>query len=576
MTDNTTIGTSDDLSDEATTIDPSIGELVHLDPHRLVIGDNVRDAADLNKSFLASLHEHGVLVPITARRLDDGQILVRNGQRRVLGAQNVGLPTVPVYVLRANASDEAAETIDRIVHQIVTNDQKRDLTDAQRARGIQQMIDAGLTVTKVARKLSVAKDIVKAAETAAQSSAALEALDCGQISLTEAAVLTEFDQDGPDVLARLVAAAGTTQFEHVVSQLRTERASAQALAAATAEYVDRGFTILDDGDRWGWKLDRVSLRHLQRVGDDGQAHDVDETAITDPQYWGVRLEEYFELVDIKTGEVVDEDAIDWDTEGDPDAAPAEGLRHADSVQERVAFAPEFFCLSPEVVGLQVTAAYQRNAEWAARDRSGESSTATIGVDNDDASEADREAARQRAEAEAAEADKRERRKVLALNKLGAAAVGVRRQFITTMLARKTPPKGAATFVADCLVRDSYLLTQHDGPATAADLLGIDAAAIHEAVSDLPAGSDNRAMVITLALVVGALHARTGKDAWRRPAPLREPGQDRIRYGRTVTSGDLLRFLAANGYTLSAVEQVVTGTRDSEGVYVEYLAEAGKE
>ena len=46
-------------------------------------------------------------------------------------------------------------------------------------------------------------------------------------------------------------------------------------------------------------------------------------------------------------------------------------------------------------------------------------------------------------------------------------------------------------MADCLVRDSYLLTQHDGPATAAELLGIDAAAIHKAVSYQPAGSDNR-------------------------------------------------------------------------------------
>ena len=62
-------------------------------------------------------------------------------------------------------------------------------------------------------------------------------------------------------------------------------------------------------------------------------------------------------------------------------------------------------------------------------------------------------------------------------------------------------------MADCLVRDSYLLTQHDGPATAAELLGIDAAAIHKAVSDLPEGSDNRALVIALALVLGALEAR---------------------------------------------------------------------
>ena len=141
-----------------------------------------------------------------------------------------------------------------------------------------------------------------------------------------------------------------------------------------------------------------------------------------------------------------------------------------------------------------------------------------------------------------------------------------------MLRSKTLPKGAATFVADCLVRDSYLLTQHDGPATAAELLGIDAAAIHKAVSDLPEGSDNRALVIALALVLGALEARCAKDAWRNPAPVREPGDDRIYYGHQVTSGDLLRFLAANGYTLSAVEEVVTGTRNSEEVYSEYCSE----
>ena len=62
------------------------------------------------------------------------------------------------------------------------------------------MIDAGLSVTKVAKKLSVAKDTVKAAETAAKSSVALEALEIRQISLTEAAVLTEFEQDGAEAV----------------------------------------------------------------------------------------------------------------------------------------------------------------------------------------------------------------------------------------------------------------------------------------------------------------------------------------------------------------------------------------
>jgi ParB family chromosome partitioning protein len=71
---------------------------------------------------------------------------------------------------------------------------------------------------------------------------------------------------------------------------------------------------------------------------------------------------------------------------------------------------------------------------------------------------------------------------------------------------KTLPKGAATFLADCLARDSYMLTQHNRDDVAAELLGIDAAAIHTAITDLPTGSDNRALVIALGLVLGALEA----------------------------------------------------------------------
>jgi ParB family transcriptional regulator, chromosome partitioning protein len=571
MTDTTTTTTHEEA--ESVT-ERALGELSHIDPNSLEVGENVREYASLDKPFLDSIAEHGVLVPITAIRRHDGAIEVRNGQRRTVAARKVGLSTVPVYVVTATAADTAAETIDRVVHQIVANDQKRDLSDAQRARGIQQMIDSGLSISKVAKKLSVGKDTVKAAQTAAKSSAALEALEGGQISLTEAAVLTELEQDGTEAVERLVTAAGTPQFDHVVAQLRSERASAHALAEATAHYTERGFTILADDDRWGWKLDRVAFRHLQRTGDDGEPEEVDDTVITDPQHWAVRLEEYVQYVDSE-GNVIDEGQIDWDTEGVPDAEPEAGQRHADSVTERLVFEPDWYCLNPEGAGLQISEMYQRNAEWQARDRSGESHTVTTDLDGD-ASDDDRQAARLRAEAEQAEAKKRERRIVVNLNKLGAAATEVRREFVTTLLARKTLPKGAATFVADALLRDRYMLTQHDGPGTAAELLGIDAAAIHNAVSDLPDGSDNRALVIALGLVLGSLEASCGRDGWRNPAPVREPGDDRIYYGRTVTSGDYLRLLVANGYVLSAVEEVVTGTRTAAEVYDEYLADSGKE
>jgi ParB family chromosome partitioning protein len=540
----------------------ALGELAHLDPNSLDVGENVREYANVDKPFLDSIAEHGVLVPITAIRRPDGKIEVRNGQRRTVAALKLGLSTVPVYVVTATAADSAAETIERIAHQIVSNDQKRDLSDAQRARGIQQMIDSGLSVARVAKKLSVSKDTIKAAETAAKSSAALEALDGGQISLTEAAVLTEFEQDGPQAIDRLVAAARTPRFEHVVSQLRAERAEAEAEAKAVDAYTSEGFTVLDERpDHWDPSC--VALRHLVTADDEM----VDEDAVSNPAHWAVLLYEDSGLVDVATGELVDEESVDWATEDDPDATPEEGKRHTNSVTDATVYVPEYFCLDAAAAGLTLSSHFQRNAGM----HDGDDPQSAVNLDGDD-----REAARLRAEAEQAEAQKRERRIVVNLNKLGAAATEVRREFVKTLLSRKTLPKGAATFVADALLRDSYMLTQHDGPGTAAELLGIEAAAIHNAVSDLPDGSDNRASVITLGLVLGCLESRCGKDAWRNPAPVREPGEDRIYYGRGVTSGDYLRVLVANGYVLSPVEQVVTGTRDSAEVYDEYLAETGKQ
>jgi hypothetical protein len=101
----------------------------------------VREYPNLNKPFLDSIAERGVVVPLTAIRHHDGAVEVRNGQRRTMAARKLRLSTVPVYLLPATAADTAAETIDRIVHQMVTNDHPCDLTDAQRARGIQQMIE---------------------------------------------------------------------------------------------------------------------------------------------------------------------------------------------------------------------------------------------------------------------------------------------------------------------------------------------------------------------------------------------------------------------------------------------------
>jgi ParB family transcriptional regulator, chromosome partitioning protein len=88
------------------------------------------------------------------------------------------------------------------------------------------------------------------------------------------------------------------------------------------------------------------------------------------------------------------------------------------------------------------------------------------------------------------------------------------------------------------------------------------------VADLGANGDGRAHVITLALVVGALESRTPKDAWRNAAPS---------WSHHVGPADYLGWLRDHAdYPLSAVEEIITGTMDSEGVYNQYLADATKQ
>ena len=104
-----------------------------------------RDDAALDADFVASVKQHGLTNPIVAVRTADGVVRVRAGQRRTLAARECGLATIPVYVRRVTdgEGDEKAQAVERVAEQIVENDQRQALADAQRVRGIQQLLDAG-------------------------------------------------------------------------------------------------------------------------------------------------------------------------------------------------------------------------------------------------------------------------------------------------------------------------------------------------------------------------------------------------------------------------------------------------
>ena len=63
----------------------------------------------------------------------------------------------------------------------------------------------------------------------------------------------------------------------------------------------------------------VALHHLRTA--DGEA--VTDAVVTDPAKWAALLFEDEGYADRETGEPVDESTIDWNTEDDADAQPAE-------------------------------------------------------------------------------------------------------------------------------------------------------------------------------------------------------------------------------------------------------------
>ena len=65
-----------------------------------------------------------------------------------------------------------------------------------------------------------------------------------------------------------------------------------------------------------------------------------------------------------------------------------------------------------------------------------------------------------------------------------------------------------------------------------------------------------------------MEARTPKDAWRSATG--------AGWVSSIKPGDYLKFLAAQGYTLSAVEEVIIGQRKADGLYDAQAAASGKE
>jgi ParB family chromosome partitioning protein len=540
-----TTATVDTAAVETTAEAPAPVELLNIDPNTLTLETNVRTLTDAEQAAIDDLADSiaavGVYTPLRGVRDAAGNVMVRDGQRRLLAAQQAGVSTVPV-VIHADDADGDAREAHRISEQVLANT-ARALTGEDTAAAIDQLSMFGVPAAQIASRTGLDRDTVAATVATAEHATARKAVQDHGLTLDQATALVDFEDDD-NAVERLTAAARSGMFDHTVAMLRQQRADEEAREEAAQPYRDQGINVLRYYQRWcpnetpeGKKLHELT----DLVTATGQPATTEN--VTDTHLW-VHLTEEEVYTLTATGEPVDATEVDWEwtpDEVDEDGNPvelAEGTHDPATITTTTVWVVDHALTdNPKADGL-----VKRPDNMAATD--------------DDADVAETAAAL----ADAQEAKRHERRRLLALNKAADTATEVRREYVSTLLTRKTPPKGAARFTATTTATGVQGQTPHSATATACDLLGI-AAGIHgsgQLAEKISSATDNRAQVIALAMACAAFEDAHQRSSWRdHPAAF----------------APYMQFLTSTGYTLSPVEQALAGEVTADDAFDQITADA---
>ncbi|WP_410874758.1 ParB/RepB/Spo0J family partition protein [Nocardia sp. A7] len=530
-----------------------------VNPADLEIDENVRKTFSLDDhpEVTDSIREHGVRNPILVIRMPDQRLVVRDGQIRTLTALAHGLAEVPVYIRDFDPSVDTNEAaIERVFEQITLNDRRIPLTNSDRAAGITQALDLGASVTRVAKALQTKRDEVKLVGKVGASATARRLIDDDdQYDLAHAALIADYEHLGDtDAVTRLLNAR-PAQFDFEAHRIAADRDERRTYLADALPYAEAGLGVLTDYPDLDHPDHGELLCAAEIVDAEGNALEFAHIA-ANPGPWLVwlDLDENQVWVEIDTGHIIDPDTVDWDTRDQPEASPAEGLRHAREVEQRDQVLPEYFLPREHLDTVGLCERVDTEDETATSDvvdageddepgehgsRFGQVDPEKAAADRRAAAEAASEAAAQRAEIERAE-----RRRIRELNKLGVAAKATRIEYVTRLLTRRTPPAQAAMFLTRSLLADPGLTGEYHAFDSALKLLGIEGYRSRlDILATLDTTKPARAQVIALALVLGGYEHRADKDLWR--------------YSESAVRR-YLNFLRELGYPLVPVELAALG------------------
>ena len=151
-----------------------------------------------------SIAQHGMIQPITVRKLPTGYYQIIAGERRWRAARMAGLAEVPVNIIEAD---------DRLAAELalVENLQRTDLNPVEEARGYQTLIKVyGLTQEEAAQSVGKSRPAVtNAMRLLALPEEVLTMLEAGELSAGHARALLAIEDDAVKIeAAKLIVAKG--------------------------------------------------------------------------------------------------------------------------------------------------------------------------------------------------------------------------------------------------------------------------------------------------------------------------------------------------------------------------------
>ena len=181
-----------------------------------------------------SIRQHGILQPLTVRRLQSGYYQIIAGERRWRAARLAGLTEVPVLVIEAD-DRKAAELA------MVENLQREDLNPMEEAAGFQALMDGyRLTQEEAAKRVGKSRSAVaNALRLLSLSPAVRKLVEEGKLSAGHARALVPLSPSLQESTANAIVSGGLSvrQTEALVKRLSAEKKEAQAKDPDEVDYL---------------------------------------------------------------------------------------------------------------------------------------------------------------------------------------------------------------------------------------------------------------------------------------------------------------------------------------------------